>query len=627
MTHAMLRARVLWVLATLADANDRPAARRATYPRVDPLVRGAVRRRVEHLVARALLDDPSGGDEAHVHRLAFLAAAGVDDGAHHGPDEVRARFDAARASLREPSRYGATGAFLLALATLLLGAGALAFVLTRPPTALRASAEERPDAWNVGGRPLAGTPEVRALFEEDLPSWVVALDALRAAREHGAIGHEVAALDRSHAAVLARSRAALGEDFTSFLHAVLDQGRALVEDDEAPAADSHLRSVDALDGALAERGLGYYVDAEVLSRTTPGPGRNRVYLSTFTVERVAHHVSGEGRVRVLRLRRLDRLSIGRHALGFTREQVRDALVLEERIETHLVDFVLPSLADEAGMPLFDEGPGADGPWVRELELAAGADARALASTLSPDALALGALLARRKTLLEEWQARFPDMVVARPGGFDFDPESYAPLESRVPRAEWRELDAVASALRDDAPRRAYAALEEAFARSIERHETQHRLDYAADLRGRELLFLHERLGRPVPAEGRRDDRAWSRIAETSAYLSELARAPELVKVNLALFGRHLFLRRAWGTAESSSVLVIYEGLARTLEIETPPLLVARRVDREALARLHLALRALPNEALAEAAGALWAELFGRPLPTLRREPEPPPLLR
>jgi hypothetical protein len=647
----MLRARVLWVLSAIADAVDRPAARRATYAALDPLVRGLVRARVERAVARAQLDDPSGGDEAHVHRLAFLGALGVDDGAHHGPDEVRARYDAARASLREPTRFGPTKV-LVSVATLgVLAVGALVYVLTRPPTALRATAEERADAWQVGGRPLAGAPEVRALFEDELPSWVVALDALRVARERrldgGAAAPEAAALDAQTTTLLARSRAALGDDFTSFLHAVLDQARTLVEDDAAPAADSHLRSIDALDAAIAERGLGYYVDAEVLSRTTDGPGRNRVYLSTFTVERVAHHRSGDERVRVLRLRRLDRLAIARNVLGFTREQVRDALVLEERIETHLVDFVLPSLADDAGMPLFDDGPGAEGPWVRELERAAGEDARALARSVSPDALALGALLARRKTLLDGFQERFPDLVITRPRGFDFDPESYAAIADRVPRAQWRELESIASELRDDAPRRAYGALEDVFARSIERHEAQHRLDYAAGVMSRALPTLHERLGNPFPGrrsesppppgeaapnvpqdtfppENVRDDRAWARIAETSAYLSELARAPEVAKVNLALFGRHLFLRRAWGTVESSSILVIYEGLARRLSIETPPLLVRRRVDREALARLHLALRARPNEELASAAKELWAELFAGPLPELVREPDPTP---
>ena len=621
----MLRARVLFVLSAIADATDRPAARRATYASIDPLVRAIVRGRVERAVARAQLDDPSGGDEGHVHRLAFLATLGVDDGAHHGPDEVRARYHAARANLTEPSRFGPTRAFVASTLVLGLAIGALVYVITRPPSALRATSEERADAWHVGGRPLAGSPEVRVVFEEALPSWVVALDRLRVALEADAIGPEVAALDAQTTTLLDQSRAALGEDTTSFLHAVVDQARALVEDDAAPAADSHLRSIDALNGAVAELGLGYYVDAELFSRATPGPGRHRVYLSTFTVERVAHYQSGDERVRVLRLRRLDRLAIARRALGFTREQVRDALVLEERIETHLVDFVLPSLADDAGMPLFDDGPGAEGDWVRELQQAAGEDARALASSLSPDALALGALLARRKALLDDWQTRFPDLVVRRPRGFDFDPESYAAIRDLVPRPQWRELESIASDLREDAPRRAYAALEEAFARSIKRHETQHRLDYAAGVMSRALPTLHERLGNPFPEENVRDDRAWSRIAETSAYLSELARAPELTKVNLALFGRHLFLRRQWGTAESSSILVIYEGLARRLGIETPPLLVRRRVDREALTQLHLAIRARPNDELSAAAEELWAELFATPLPELSREPDPPPL--
>jgi hypothetical protein len=45
--------------------------------------------------------------------------------------------------------------------------------------------------------------------------------------------------------------------------------------------------------------------------------------------------------------------------------------------------------------------------------------------------------------------------------------------------------------------------------------------------------------------------------------------------------------------------------------------VRRRVDRRALAELHLALRERSGEELARAAEDLWAELFGRELPPLR----------
>ena len=43
-------------------------------------------------------------------------------------------------------------------------------------------------------------------------------------------------------------------DFASFVHAVLVQARDLVAADQAPASDSHVRSVDALNAAIAERG-------------------------------------------------------------------------------------------------------------------------------------------------------------------------------------------------------------------------------------------------------------------------------------------------------------------------------------------------------------------------------------
>jgi hypothetical protein len=48
----------------------------------------------------------------------------------------------------------------------------------------------------------------------------------------------------------------------------------------------------------------------------------------------------------------------------------------------------------------------------------------------------------------------------------------------------------------------------------------------------------------------------------------------------------------------------------------PTLLVDRAIDRETLARLLLALRRHSADELSRAAAALWAELFGEPLPAI-----------
>ncbi len=615
----MVRTRALWVLAQLARAEEPSKVRRALYRSVDPAVRGRVRKRVERLVAEQLLSSDHPDDEAHVHRQAYLVLAGLDDGTVD-EDAVAERFEAHAAELEEPSARGAS----LRIGAVLLVLGALVAVgswwALKPPLDLRETVEESNDAWREGGRPREGSPEVREFFAEVFPDWVVELDRLRRAREQGPVP-QADAEQRLHVEsemLLARSRALFGADFTSFLHAVTDQGRELILSDEPPAADSHIRSVDAFNAAIADRGLAYYVDAEVLvSRRAVAP--SRLVLSTFEVRRVRFYEGPEGPVRVLRLRRLDRLNHGRQVLGFTREQVSDALVLESRVEHYMVALILPSLEPEGQLALIDrETVRGDQEWVDAIEAAMAEDARAFARSLVGErADAVGELLARRRRLIEDWRERFEgDLVIAGPGGFDLDPDRYRAVRPRLTSAEWRELEGIADELEDDSLREGYAVLEAAFTDSVERHEAQHRLDFGAGTLRDEAPLLDERLGSIRLPDGGRDRRAWLRRAELSAYLSELARSPELARVNLALIGQHLYLARAWGTAESTGTVLIFEGLARQLGLTHEPLVVARRVQREALAALHLQLRQHSGAELSEAATALWAELFGRPLPPL-----------
>jgi hypothetical protein len=615
----VIRSRALWVLAQLARAEDRSKVRRALYRAIDPSVRRRVRRCVEKQVAEVLLSSDFADDDGHVHRQAYLRLAGLDDGTLD-KEGVRERFAEHSAGLSEPSKRGASLRIAAALLSIggLLGLGA--WWVLKPPMELREEVAESNDAWREGGRPREGSAEVREFFAETIPDWLIQLDRFRRARGEGAV-QESGALQRlgqESEILLGKSRVLFGADFTSFLHAVTDQGRELIQSDEPPAADSHIRSVDAFNAAIADRGLAYYVDAEVLtSRRARAP--NRLVLSTYEVRRVRFYEGPEGPVRVLRLRRLDTLNHGRQVLGFTREQVRDALVLESRIETYMVDFVLPSLGTEGRMELVDrETVRGDQGWIDALEEAAAEDARALARARVGDrAEALGEVLGRRRALIERWQERFAgDLMIRPPRGFDIDLDRYRAVRRRLTSAEWRELEAIAGELEDDDLRVVYGDLEAAFADSVERHEAQHRIDFAAGTLRDAAPLLDERLGPVRREDGSRDHRAWHRRAELSAYLSEVARSPELAKVNLALIGRHLTLAWAWGSPESTGAVLIFEGLARQLGLEHDPLVVARRVQRPALAALHLKLRERSGEELGEAAGALWAELFGKPLPPL-----------
>ena len=621
----MIRRRVLHVLALLADAEDRRAVRRAAYPAISPVIRGSVRKRVERAMSAAYLEAIE-ADEAHVHRLAYLAVAGLPDDAHLGVAAVKARFDEARRGVSAPSKHGPSAVGLALLLVACGVAGGVVWWQTRPLEALRGSTAETSDAWTRGGRPRAGTPEQRALFEDVLPDWVVALDRVHQSRarndDRTPDPQSVEALAASTSNLLSRAESALGRDTTSFLHALTDQAEELVLGRSMPAPDSHLRSIDAFVGVLADQGLGYYVDAELMVRRDGKPGA-RVLMSTYVVEDVAFYYSGDDRVRVLTLTRLDSLSFGRSVLGYTREQVSDALVLQARIETHLVDFLLPSLGQDARMPLVDHESTRGEEWPSEVEAAAGADARTAALAIAgPEGQRLGDVLQRRRALLDTWSERFVgSLVIARPRGFDFDVNLYRGIESRIPRAEWRELESIASELEDAALRRAYRVLEEAFSASVERHEVQHRLDFVSGAMHHATPLL-DALGATTHEDGTRNERSWKRRTELSAYLSELARSPDLAHINLALFSRHLFHRSGWGTAESSSMLLIFEGLARHLGLEHEPLVRRRRVDRSALAELYLAIRRNEATALAAAAGDAWTEFLrgAASAPSPRRAP-------
>lgn len=612
----MIGARARWVLAQIAtrEDGDLAAARRASYAAIDPLVRGLVRGRVQGAVAAAAFETTRADDERHVHRLALLRLAGDLGGLPDDLDEVRERFEA-RAPRAAPARFGVT---LTALGALLVIGGAaagLGWWRSRPPAALHDDVAPSAGAWAEGGRPERGDEATEELFERLLPRFVAALDGLRAERGTPRQAERLIELERAEAALLGRSEQVLGAETTSFLRALVDQSKQMIEDDGAVAADSHMRSVDAFNQAIAARGLAYYVDADVLTESRTG--RHRVYLSTFNVERVRHYVSGDRSVRALRLTRLDHLNFARSVLGFTRPQVSDGLVLLDRIENHMVQTLLPALDDGARMPLVDEESGG-APWAAQVEALAAADARAEARALvGEQSVQLGAIFARRQALLDAWAERLAPsgLRIARPRRFDFDVDGFHALEDRVPREEWRQLEAVARDSQAEEARVAYRALEETFVASVERHEVQHRLDYVSGAMAHIPPALEAKVG-PLAIDGIENRRAQRALAELSAYLSELARGPAIVRTNLALFAQHALNRRGWGSPECYAALVVFEGLAEELGLGHSELVVARQIDRAALVDLYVALRERPSAELAGAARALWARLFARPLDAL-----------
>jgi len=615
----VLGALTRWVLAEIGRAatGEERSARIRAYAAVDPLVRGTVRVRVSRAAADAMFETEHGADEPHVHRLAWLAASRREAANPNDVAAVRSAFDEATRGAPRPafSRVRVSGAIAL-LVVFALGSVAIVQLLRPAPDAHLGTPTAA--AYRDGGRPLPGSALTHDFFATNLPAFVIALDALRVGRGTAREAQLRTECERVRDDTLESSREALGTDITSYLRAVLEQSMAVVQGDGALAADSHVRTVDAFNVAVAARGLGYYVDAEIM-RT--GDGRGRVLLATFAVERATPYRSGARRVNALRLRRLDTLNFDRALLGFTRSNIRDGLVLRTRVERHLVEFVVPALALAAAMPLADvRAQQRDAPWVARVGAAAGDDARFEARAHVSDAAAvagLGRLLGRRQAILLGWS----DALLLRgirlslPERYELDLERYANIKALVAPAEWRELEQIQSELEDESTRATFREIAEPLERSIEHHEVQHRLDYLGHSLAHFPAEVEAYTG-PLQLGERINVRAEKTNTETSAYVAELARDASLVKTNLAIFSTFLFREHGWGTPESYAALVVFDGLARELQLTHAPLVVRMRVDRTALSTLYLALRAKPPEVLSDAARRLWERLYARPLAPL-----------
>lgn len=611
----VLRRTVLWVLSEIARERHGGAAvaRRAALRVVDPLLRPLVAARVRREVAEATLATTEALDDAHAHRLAYLAVAGRFASSPDDVDAVRAAFDEARPAETPPR--GARRGGMLAAAGLLVAvivASLLPVVLDR----LHAPPELPPSrgAYRRGGRPEPGSAAARAVFAEDIAAFTVALDRLRVAR--GTPGEAAARqVLRAQTALVARQAdRALGPFVTSYLRAVLDQSAAIVGTDDLvdSAIDTHVRSVDALDASLQARGLGFYVDATVA--TELATGRHRVYLSSFTVEHVALYRSGAETVRALHLRRLDSLNFEHAMLGFTRDEIRDALVLLDRVEEHMVRDLLPAVGAGASMRLLSAREPIDA-WRDEVERAAAEDIRADALRARADPAQLesvGRLYARRRDLFDGWSRLLaPRGIQLRPPDrYGLDLEPYAGVDSLVPADEWRQAEELGETLGAPALQTTITALAGPLVASIERHEVQHRLDTL----GGHLAHCPEELAALVECGTPLGHRA---LAELSAYVAELARDAGIVKTNLALLARYLLDPELVGIAESYAALVAFEGLAQELRIAHGPLLGGVGLDRPVAARLYLALHGTPPATLQAAAARLWQRLLGRRLPGLR----------
>ena len=639
----MSRAAALSAVAhAVAVGGDLDAANDALV-RHDPLRRRGARRLVRDAYVDALICTRiKKGEEAnrHVMRIAYLILTGAppDAAIVDDPEAIEAAFAQASAgrSARISRLWWATALLVAVIAVAFSGAGITAYRLVYPrrfDASDRAAPPPR-GAFAGGGKPAIQSPAVAHALGEDLPEYLIALDQWSRARSGGAPVARVAEIEAGVAAVRAKLlapavRAALGEGAAARFEDLLDAARAASSGGAAPGAASEraravsepmMSATGAFDDELAAKNLGYFVDGDVI--TDLRTGHRLVIIYAFTVESVSLFTSNGATIRALDLRRLDHLNWSQALLGFTRPHLREALVLLDQVDEQLCTYVLPGLGKAARISLFDPDDASASPATRDaVEIRAGELTRSEYSAApgldAARAERLGALLTRRRELFEGFEKRVSarGLVLVTPSKLRLDKDYDAALAGAVPRGDLDELRALDDEVGDPRLLETYARLRDVLVDSVERHEAQHRLDYAR----LDPLPMPKALEALVGPAGEGDSRRFASQtrAELSAYLAELSRDTRTTLVNLTMIARFLFRKQMQGMAECYSAVIIFEGLADELGLpEKGGLVSGGNISRERAAAIYLALTALPKATVSAAAGRLWARLFQGPLPEL-----------
>lgn len=609
----MLRGYVLSYLALVATGAT-PEEAAASAPGA---LRALVMRGVRRALIAASFDTAHADDAAHVHRLAYLHVLGsrlVDASDVEG---TRRLFETARRPELEKRAWLRVVAGLSAV-LLVAGAGAGAWVFLsrpppRPPEPSSAAPSETPEPPGEPAHPL--TP----FFEQTLPDYVVALDAATAGRERPA-PDDVASARARVLAALEQGRPALVPTMTGLLDAAEHYATGDGDDDVGLWFNRLVLFHDALEAD----DVPFYVDADLTeSRRT---GRKRVLLSSYRVLSRRTFTAGEERVRALDLERLDSLNFERSLLGYTRPEVRYALVLTDKIERFLIEDLLPSVhsANESVIVRgYEDEAGVE--WVTTFEEHAHEDLRAeserialqaLGSTRALDELA-AAIVARRNAVVAMNSAlRASGVRVREPAEYDYDVAAIASLGARAGGTSLADVRAADRTLRSAPVLAAYRALHAAIALSIAEHEVQHRLDYQAGSIRTVPEVLRQYVGE-TESEDRVNRRAERSNAELSAYLSQIAQRPSLARTSLIHVASFLMNRNAWGMPESYAAIALFEALAAEAGITHGELIQRRRIVRGEAARIYGELRARGPEALSELARRAWQRLYGAELPVIR----------
>jgi len=410
---------------------------------------------------------------------------------------------------------------------------------------------------------------------------------------------------------------ALGVDTVAALGKLLDASGWVtrVEDGNAdsPEIQRFHNAGNELAAQLKRRNLPYFVDVETLQQ------RQRVVpLSmSFYVERESEYRAGSTLVRTLDLWRLDTLRVRFGALGYTRPRTPAALVLLDQIESDLVRTVLPALAPDEPAQLVDDETREQGlPWVGPLEKAVGAAIRKHFAALSadPHVIEVGKLLAKRRALVRRWRATLADgrHELRVPERLIPEADYSTDLHLRVANSELYAWDELHDDLMSKRNYAAFLRLREPYVLGIERHEVEHRLDFARGLRAVPaalctMLGVEDPLNAPI---GSMQERVNS---EFSAYMAQLVEAPDSPMLELIVLSSLLLDAHSGGGVYWYAALGVLTAVSNELGLH-PEQRIGRRVAREGVAELLTQLIAQDPKAIRAAAARAYEQAYGEPVP-------------
>ncbi|MEO6771458.1 MAG: hypothetical protein ABI467_00350 [Kofleriaceae bacterium] len=467
-------------------------------------------------------------------------------------------------------------------------------------------------AYQTGGVPLHEAAIDLALAQP-LTDLVVQAGA---ARDTGSVTFaktlvQLRATDLGHRpALVAAWQHALDAYSTAVSAAELGAGGPEITDHDR---DALREAVKGLTDQFAAAGLGYFLEGRFHD--------GYAYLQAYRVDEVVFVVTNGAPRRVLSISRLDHLNTAYAVLGMQDQNVGDPVLHTERIAEFVASTELPALAPDAAYPLAEDA------WLvtpegKALAAAIGiAVRREYAAALGADAAAatqIAKLLVERGEIIEKWRDHLDKrhIVFSATDELFVPPELLEALDGAVPTYQLERVEAIDGVLAELEAPRIHARVHDLVAATVRRHEAQHGFDYDRDTDARYPDALARLLGSPHDDQGNEIAIVASARHELSAYLSQVINDPVTPHAALWHLAQQVFSRDRAGTGECYAGIVVLEGLANQLGLDTSAPTFHRGLDRERMATFALAIAKLPDAKLRDGASTLWRALYGEAATTI-----------